>query len=83
MAVYGVDNQGRPYIHQKVYKQRRIFGETVFRDGIVSIRCRECLRWTKVRLGSSTQPPGGTQIRSPEVEAEDRGHSLRPADERK
>lgn len=45
LAVYGIDQKGRLYVHVKVYKQSRIFGEMVFVGGEAHIRCRECLRW--------------------------------------
>ena len=48
LAVYGVDEKGRLYVHQRVYKQGRIFGESFFYGGIVKLLCRECLRWNEV-----------------------------------
>lgn len=50
LAVYGVNEQGLLYIHIKVYKQQRIFGEIIATGGVVQLRCRECLRWHKVRI---------------------------------
>lgn len=50
LAVYGVDEKGRLYIHQRVYKQNRVFGETVFYGGTVALLCRECLRWQQVTI---------------------------------
>lgn len=66
LATYGVDETGRLYVHVKIYKQRRIFGEVLVTDGIVKLHCRECLRWhtviIKPRLGKAElvedlQPP--------------------------
>lgn len=36
------------YVHVKVYKQARIFGEVLVTEGTVELHCRECLRWHKV-----------------------------------
>lgn len=48
LATYGVDSRGKLYVHVKIYKQNRIYGELVFEDGTVKIRCRNCLRWHRV-----------------------------------
>lgn len=46
----GRDKDGNPYVHVKVYKQRKIYGEIVATEGIVRLRCRECFRWSTVRI---------------------------------
>lgn len=48
LATYGIDEHGKLYVHVKVYKQNRIFGEVFVTDGTVRLHCRECLRWHKV-----------------------------------
>jgi hypothetical protein len=48
LATYGVDSTGELFVHVKIYKQNRIFGEIIFKGGIAKIRCRNCLRWHKV-----------------------------------
>jgi hypothetical protein len=48
LAVYGLDEQGKLYLHVKIYKQARVYGEMVVTGGEVKIRCRECLRWHRV-----------------------------------
>lgn len=48
LAVYGVDERGRLYVHQRVYKQGRVFGESFFYGGTVKLLCRECLHWQEV-----------------------------------
>lgn len=66
LATYGLDVHGKAYIHIKVYKQARIFGEAIVRSGEVLLHCRECLRWHKVVIKSmtdiglveETDPPG-------------------------
>ena len=62
LAYYGLDDEGKPYIHLKVYKKSMVFGEIVAR-GSVQIKCRQCLRWytvnfvdKKVKVDESTQP---------------------------
>jgi len=50
LATYGVDDEGRLYVHVKIYKQRRIFGEVIVTEGIVRLICRECFRWHKVNI---------------------------------
>lgn len=50
LATYGLTQDGKLYIHIKVFKQQRIFGEAVVTDGEVSLHCRECLRWHKVAI---------------------------------
>ncbi|WKW85470.1 hypothetical protein SEA_REYNAULD_17 [Rhodococcus phage Reynauld] len=60
MAMYGVNENGHPYVHQKIYKQRRIYGESIVTSGTVELCCRECLRWTVIRITT-----GGEFITAP------------------
>lgn len=46
----GADDNGQLYVHVKIFKQRRIYGEMIFTQGVVRLRCRDCLRWHKVRI---------------------------------
>ena len=46
----GRDDHGQPFIHVKVYKQRKIYGEIIVTEGSVRLRCRECFRWNTVRI---------------------------------
>lgn len=48
LATYGIDSRGVLFVHVKIYKQNRIYGELVFEGGIVKLRCRNCLRWHRV-----------------------------------
>ena len=50
LATYGVDRRGKLFVHIKVYKQKKIYSESVHMDGIVKIRCRVCLRWHRVNI---------------------------------
>lgn len=61
LATYGVDEKGELYIHIKVYKQRRIYGEVVIKGGTSRIHCRACDRWHTIviREGSAALRPSG------------------------
>jgi hypothetical protein len=48
LATFGVDEKGELYVHIKIFKQQRIFGEVIVMKGDVKLRCRECLRWHRV-----------------------------------
>lgn len=50
LAMYGINEKGQLYIHIRVFKQDRIFGEMVAISGEVKLRCRDCLRWHSVRM---------------------------------
>lgn len=50
LAMYGIDERGKLYIHVKIYKQKRIYGEIVATGGEVLIRCRDCFRFHRIRF---------------------------------
>lgn len=50
LATFGVDEQGQLYVHVKIFKQSRIFGEVLITEGRVKLHCRECLRWHTVKI---------------------------------
>jgi hypothetical protein len=50
LAVYGVDERGRTYVHCRVYKQSRVYGDWIAYGGETSILCRECLRWHIIKF---------------------------------
>lgn len=51
LATFGRDEHGKVFIHMKVFKQSRVYGEIfVSADAIVKIRCRECLRLQKISI---------------------------------
>jgi len=50
LAFYGRDRKGALYVHIKIYKARRIYGEVLTTSGNIKIRCRECLRWYTVTI---------------------------------
>jgi hypothetical protein len=56
LALYGRGRDGKPFIHMKVFKGRRLYAEAVFTEGVVRLHCRECLHWTTVRIVPLTEP---------------------------
>lgn len=56
LGVYGLDSDDKPFIHVKVYKQQRIFGEFIFKGGLVKMRCRECYRWYNIFIREGLGP---------------------------
>lgn len=48
LATYGLDTKGKLYVHVKIYKQRRVYGEVLVTEGRVQLHCRECFRWHTV-----------------------------------
>ena len=54
LAVYGIDTDGKLYIHVKIYKQRRVFGELIIKNGEVNILCRDCYRWHTIKMTGRT-----------------------------
>jgi len=52
--MYGIDSKSRPYVHVKVFKQRRVFAEFIAFGGEVAINCRECFRWHTIVFRTSS-----------------------------
>lgn len=50
LAVHGRDKKGEPFVHVRIYKQKRIFGNIVVTGGPVNLQCRECFRWLRIRF---------------------------------
>ena len=50
LATFGLDRDRRPFVHVKVYKQKRIFGNVYVTGGPIHLQCRECLRWLKINF---------------------------------
>lgn len=50
MALAGRGKDGSPYVHMKVYKAKRLYGEMVATSGVVMLRCRECFRWHRITI---------------------------------
>jgi hypothetical protein len=63
LGLYGFEN-GRLFVHVKVYKADRVYGEVVA-WGDLKLRCRNCLRWhtvvirqpDRVAALEETEPP--------------------------
>lgn len=54
IGICGVDEFGRGFVHIRIYKRDRVFGEVVSTGGVTKIRCRECYRWTRIHLRTQT-----------------------------
>lgn len=50
LGEYGRNANGDPFFHVKVYKSGRVFGEVLATSGTVTVLCRDCARWTTVRI---------------------------------
>jgi uncharacterized Fe-S cluster-containing radical SAM superfamily protein len=50
LAIWGTDESGRPYVHVRIFKQSRIYGDVIAYDGEVKVRCRDCFRWHRIRF---------------------------------
>jgi hypothetical protein len=57
LATFGIDESGEPYIHVKVYKGGKVYGEIVVTgpSAIVRLRCRACFRWHRVNIRSNNR----------------------------
>lgn len=54
LALYGLDHNSKVYLHIRVYKANKIYGEVLVQEGTISIRCRDCLRWQQVVVSGRT-----------------------------
>lgn len=59
LATFGLDSKGKLYVHVKIYKQRRVYGEVLITEGKVQLHCRECLRWHTVII----REPGSAALK--------------------
>ena len=50
LAMQGLDAKGKPFVHIKVYKAQRVYGEMIFTFGEMRIKCRECYRWHTIKI---------------------------------
>lgn len=53
LAVYGLDDDGELYVHQKTFKGNRIYNEIFVKPKpgtTMKLHCRECLRWQEIRI---------------------------------
>lgn len=70
LATYGLDKDGKLYVHVKIYKQRRIYGEVLITEGKVQLHCRECFRWNTVIIRAPGQATLRAEQSSPPVVGE-------------
>ena len=57
LATWGTDENGKAYVHQKTFKQNRLFAESIVYSGEVKIHCRDCYRWHSVIFMSEADVP--------------------------
>lgn len=59
LAYYGIDSRNRMYLHTKSWKQQRLIHESVTYGprAMAVIKCRDCLRWTRVTLTDGQSVP--------------------------
>lgn len=67
LATYGLGPNEKLFVHVKVYKQNRIYGELIFEGGVVRIRCRNCLRWHRVIFKNESAALSEEQSTVPET----------------
>jgi hypothetical protein len=71
LAMYGVDVDGRLYVHVKIERSGRTTTESVFKGGSVSIKCRDCYRWQDIVISGGRavmeeiDPPHELEIGAP------------------
>lgn len=68
LAVFGLDEKLEPYVHVKVYKQRRVYAEFIVRVGTVELCCRDCFRWHRVVF--RTAPHVGAELQEVSIPVE-------------
>jgi len=74
LAMYGLDKNNKLYVHIRIYKANRVFGEMVVTEGTCHLRCRECLRWQRVVIVE----PGVARLRA-ESKPQALAHDPHPA----
>jgi hypothetical protein len=62
LAMYGVDESLQLYIHVKIYKAGKVYGEVYYTGGVAKIRCRNCLRWNRVNFINSSPEPSASLV---------------------
>jgi hypothetical protein len=62
LATYGLTMDGRAYVHVKIYKQKRIYGNLLILQGETLMQCRECFRWHRIRIGERAKQPQFSEV---------------------
>lgn len=50
LATYGIDEEEHLYVHVLAWKQNRLIADVKVTGGDVRLRCRNCMRYHKVRI---------------------------------
>jgi hypothetical protein len=53
LAIARATDDGKWFIHVRVFKQRVVYGEMIVDSGSVRIKCRACSRWYKLTIRMS------------------------------
>lgn len=68
LATYGIDKNGELFVHVKIFKQNRIYGELLIISGVAKMRCRNCLRWHRINFGPRQATLSEDQSVSPDLD---------------
>ena len=64
LAKYGM-RDGKPFVHIRIYKQQRVFGEMILDSGTIRILCRDCFRWHKITIRKGGVTLGQVKLDAP------------------
>lgn len=69
LAMFGLSQDGRPYVHVRVFKQHRVYADMLVRQGELELICRECFRWHRITfVVDSKRPVLAETVKPPEVD---------------
>ncbi|MFD8340539.1 hypothetical protein ACFV42_49385 [Streptomyces solisilvae] len=71
LATYGLTVDGKAYVHVKVYKQKRIYGNLLILQGETLMQCRECFRWHRIRIAERAKPPQFSEVQGVSLSCDD------------
>lgn len=72
LAMYGIGEDRKPYVHVRVFKQHRVYADVLVREGEIQLICRECFRWHRITFVPRTGRPVLTETGKPtEVDTAD------------
>lgn len=73
LGIFGVNSSGEPFIHIKVWKQKRLYTEFVVtgKSTKTSIKCRNCYRWYNIFI-TDNNTAQMTETQAVEVQNADR-----------
>lgn len=64
LGLAGRDEEGKLFVHVRVFKQKRLYADVVIHEGRVSLCCRECFRWHEVIIRADLEM---AEVPRPEV----------------